>query len=530
MRARTIVLLTLLLLPVLIYLGFSGYALWQTGWLTTLGWALPVLWGLTWLVSVLWRETPEAVAPLAGRVAAPEHWTERDRQAVQLIEAARQQAGSYTIEELTDPHRFLNAALELARTLAGHYQRGNADPWSGITILEALSAVRLAVEDTEQWIRDTVPGSKLLTLGQWRMLSRAPEWVSQGQNAYWAASILLNPLAIVKYAVSRYALAPVISEVQREVVLTIYLKFLNQVGFYLIEMYSGRLKDGAALYRQHFSAGGRQFAPGDRPALAALQPESVTIALIGQVKSGKSSLLNALLREPVAPTSVLPETREVVGYPYRIPETSEQLLLLDTPGYAESGASAAQQAAIQAAVQRADVVLLVLAATTPGKAADEQLLHQLATYYQQHPELHAPPIVAVITQIDLLSPVREWQPPYDWQNGTSAKSVSIRGAVEYVRQVFGERLAAIVPVCTAAEPARRWGVHEVLVPELLGQLPAGRAAALLKAYHSYLEQGQLQRVLRQLQASGATLLSWWIEDRLLPLVKSSTPTSRPDQP
>ena len=40
-------------------------------------------------------------------------------------------------------------------------------------------------------------------------------------------------------------------------------------------------------------------------------------------------------------------------------------------------------------------------------------------------------MITVVTQVDRLRPIREWQPPYDWQRGDRPKEVSIREATDY---------------------------------------------------------------------------------------------------
>ena len=71
---------------------------------------------------------------------------------------------------------------------------------------------------------------------------------------------------------------------------------------------------------------------GDADVLKRLQEVRTTIAVMGQVKAGKSSLINALMHEQVCVTGVLPETRKVQRYQYSIPGSPNTVVLLDTPG------------------------------------------------------------------------------------------------------------------------------------------------------------------------------------------------------
>jgi predicted GTPase len=518
---------------VLLYVSVGCYALWETGWLVRIGWILPVIWGFTWILAKLWRVAEPTLALQPAEWDFPRHWTERDRLAVTVVREHQATAVKVTVDDLTNPHVYLNSALQLAMELAPLYGKPAADPWNGITVLEATAALRLALEDTEHWVRQTIPGSETLTIGHWKTLGKAAEWLPHVQTGVSVISALLNP---INFLISRATLTPVLTELQREAVTSIYQRFIRQAGFYLIEMYSGRLRSGPEVYRQLFSnvSTATPLAaptyPGSTPA-PELRPGSLCLAVMGQVKSGKSSLINGLIGERQAATDILPLTREIQRYTLQIPDSTETLTLLDTPGYAESGASRQQLAEIQKALELADLIVLVLGAHTPAKKADQIVLQQLRQHLQERPHLTPPPVLAVVTHVDVLSPVREWSPPYEWRSGSRPKEESIRGAVEYVRQLFGRDIVDVVPVASPDEPLRQWGVGEELIPAMLPHLDASRTAAVLKAYHGSLGRNRLGTLLGQFRNSGATLLSWWIQERLLPqLTGNNAPTTPPESP
>src|SRR5690606_6338684 len=116
------------------------------------------------------------------------------------------------------------------------------DPLGSLTVPEVLAAIRLAVDDMERWMLTSVPGSRLLTIGQWQMLQWAPTWFRRIQNAAWAASILINPANVARFFSSRLTYDPITAELQDEILAVVYLRFVRQVGYYLIEMNSGRLR------------------------------------------------------------------------------------------------------------------------------------------------------------------------------------------------------------------------------------------------------------------------------------------------
>ena len=116
-------------------------------------------------------------------------------------------------------------------------------------------------------------------------------------------------------------------------------------------------------------------------------------------------------------------------------------MLLDTVGYAHTGPRADQLAVTRAAAQESDILLLVLHARNPARQADLDLLKDLHEWFAARPELRKPPIIAVLTHIDLLTPAMEWAPPYDWQRGSRPKEENIRQSLAAAQAQLGTYLA-----------------------------------------------------------------------------------------
>lgn len=508
---RSLIVGGLVLLPVLFYVALGTYAMWAAG-LFWWSWIfLPVCWMIAWLTAKLWKAKPvtELVQPRSAT-----HWTARDESAAEIVQTHQNRVSSLTPKELTDPHFYLTAIQDLATDLSGHYHPQAKDPYSALKVTEVLAAVRLAVDDLEGLAIKSIPGSRLLTIGQWQQLQHAPKWVKRIQDSVWFGSILLNPANIIRYYTSKATIDPLTNEIQTEFLAVIYLRFIRQVGFYLIEMNSGRLRGGADAYRHTF---------GERRPTEDMQPEvpearsihfeSVTIALVGQVSSGKSSLINRLLGKEAAASDVLPTTKKVQRYQWNLPEDDVKVELLDTPGYGEAGASPAQLAEIQSALRQADVLLLVMDAHSPAKKSDVATLDQIDAYYRDNRQLKQPKSIAVLTHVDLLSPMMQWNPPYQWQHAEDKKSKSIREAVEYVGETFSGRLLAIAPVSLENQKQQPWGVTEEVLPALSSVLPEAKSAALLRAYERELDRDRWWELLDQIKDSGMTIAKYWMESR-----------------
>jgi uncharacterized protein len=520
---RSAVIGILVFLPVALYGVLGGFALWETGLLRKSWWVAPLFWVAAWLLGQFWRSGHPMRQ--AHAVPIPPHWTPRDEQAAIIVREFQQQVDQLTPEQLTDPGFYQQQAQKLATALARNYFPEAEDPYSSLTVPEVLAAVRLALDDMEQWLLTSLPGSRLLSIRQWQLLQHAPKWIRRIQNTTWAASILMNPLNIARLFTSRMTADPITTELQSEVLAVIYLRFIREMGFYLIEMNSGRLRGGADAYRRRFQGDAiRPTEPGEQSSAASAGDRTVNVALVGQVSSGKSSLINALTGVHQAAVDILPKTREVHRYQAHFGTPPVCVTLLDTPGYGEAGASATQLQEIREALLEAHAVLVVMDAHSPAREADRRTLRDLEVWYESQPQLKPAPMLGVVTHVDLLRPVLEWSPPYEWREPVRPKEHAIHDAVSYVRELFGGSLATVVPVCSDLGRERAWGILEEVVPALISILNEAQSGALLRAYEQDLDRDRVKTLLKQIQRFGTELVRGWIEERVLP--PSSEPRTK----
>ena len=517
---RSAVIGLLVFLPVVIYGVLGGFALWETGLLRRAWWVAPVFWLAAWLLGQFWRAGHPLRLGHAVPIAA--HWTPRDEQGALIVREFQQQVDQLTPAQLTDPDFYRQQAQMLATALARNYFPEAPDPFSSLTVPEVLAAVRLALDDMEQWLLTSLPGSRLLSIKQWQSLQHAPKWIRRIQNTTWAASILMNPANIARLWTSRMTADPITTELQTEVLAVIYLRFIREMGFYLIEMNSGRLRGGADAYRRHFQSGpGHPAEQSEQQSPVASGAQTVNVALVGQVSSGKSSLINALTGVHQAAVDLLPKTREVHRYQASFGAPPVRVSLLDTPGYGEAGASAEQLGEIREALRESHAVLVVMDGHSPAREADRRTLGDVAAWYQSQPQLKRPPMLGIVTHVDLLRPVLEWAPPYEWREPSRPKEQAMHDAVAYVRELFGSSLATVVPVCSDVAKDRAWGIPEELMPALISILGEAQSGALLRAYEQDLDRDRIKTLLKQLQRFGMEVVRGWIEERVLP------PSSKP---
>jgi len=111
--------------------------------------------------------------------------------------------------------------------------------------------------------------------------------------------------------------------------------------------------------------------------------------------------------------------------------------------------------------KKADLLLLVTPALDPALQMDVDFLEDMQ---KQMTDL---PIIAVVTQVDKLRPIREWQPPYNWRSGNKLKEMAIREAVLYREEKFKPVLInsshLVLPLVTDDPKTKRcsWNLEEL---------------------------------------------------------------------
>jgi len=126
----------------------------------------------------------------------------------------------------------------------------------------------------------------------------------------------------------------------------------------------------------------------------------LTIAILGRMNVGKSSLLNYIVGQDVAITAPIPgTTTDVVEKPMELPPLGP-VLFLDTAGLDDTTALGEQRVARTVrAFDRADIAILLLESGVLGPVEDELLTRAAARKL---------PIVAVVGKCDQQTPADTW--------------------------------------------------------------------------------------------------------------------------
>lgn len=198
------------------------------------------------------------------------------------------------------------------------------------------------------------------------------------------------------------------------------------------------------------------------PAPEPAAERSIRVAVVGRPNVGKSSLINAILGEDRVIVDAVPgTTRDAVDTPFR--RGAQTFTLVDTAGLRRKARIDERVERYSAgrslgAIDRADVVVLVLDATEPVVEQDMEI----ARYARERGRA----FVAAVSKWDLASPTPELHAP----------------ARDRVKAAL--RFAPYAPI-VATSAAREWGI-----PELLD-----RVAGAAEAHERRVPTGPLNRVI-----------------------------------
>lgn len=501
---RIALILALYAVPVLVFMGIGLYYLnVQVG--KDLPWVPWASWGgmfacfllAAFLGAVFTRKGSTAIFSSPTYDDPLNYWTDRDKEAWKAVEAHAATLKPIALDDLGNPSAMMPYTKEaeaLALKISQVYHPGTRNPLAHATIPEILTCVELVTTDLSELVDKYVPGSSFITIGHMQMARQGADYYKTAMDIYWVVSAALNPLkTIVQYAGSRFGVQAGTTQIQNNVLHWFFLSFVHQLGRYLIELNSGRLRVGAKRYRELMarhqappaSAAGAA-PPRPAPAENDIEPETrldlhrVTVSVVGPVKAGKSSLINALFGETKTAVAQVPLTAASTRYDLDAAGLPP-LTVMDTVGFGVNGPTDADIANAMEASKAADVLVLALPARSAARAPEVEFLDRVRAAYQAQPQLKMPPVVVALTHIDQLTPAMEWAPPYDWKAGTKTKEKSIREAVAAVKELLGATVTEVVPVCGIV--GKEYGVRDALAAEIARHLDDARGVGLLRALH-----------------------------------------------
>ncbi|BAS59360.1 GTP-binding protein HSR1-related protein [Leptolyngbya boryana NIES-2135] len=467
-----------LALPIAVVIGF----LLISAGLQIHEWGINWIWAIVALIFVGWRWllvkwTQPALSQVEAIVAELSEETIElsDSPATNATRQAETEVQKILAEAQFDPpiwqdwNIFWQRCQSLIRAIANIYYPDAQKPLLNIYVPQAYSLLRGTVDDLDQWMQRLAPVLNQVTVGQavqayeiYQKLEPSARKVLQAWNwAQW----FLNPAVAVARTATQSSSSKATQELLGNLSQMLREAVLRNLARQAISLYSGKapLVLPAIETPEKFQTLKEVIAQATPVETVAQKP--VSLLLVGRTGAGKSSLINTLFVQAQAKVDALPSTDQIQDYRWET-ESGETLTLWDTPGYEQVERSDFRQQVLDYAA-KTDLVLLVSPALDPALQMDLDFLNALKAQ-----EL---PTLAIVTQVDRLRPIREWNPPYNWQFGDRPKEVSIREAVAYRQDVFGEVASFVLPLVTAGEHREAWGVDELSIAILNSVDPAKQA-------------------------------------------------------
>ncbi len=397
---------------------------------------------------------------------------------------------------LDDGGRLWALGRQSLETVARAYHPDTERPLLELTLPHTLMIIERASRDLRADIVAHVPLSHRLKIGD---LLRAQRWKAQAEklfDVYRAGRVIINPLDALLGEAWRQLRNRSFGLAQLELQRWLLRAYVRKVGYYAIDLYSGRLPLDDASVDSGLSASNTA-TPAGTPEPEADAPLVIVVA--GRSNAGKSSLINALFGQLKTATDVLAGStdRSMVFELERDGLTRAHII--DTPGCDDE----AGFEALFKNVAEADLVLWVSMLTRPDRATERAALDQLRHRLAQRRNRRPPPIVLVASGMDRLRPAGEWSPPYNLLNPDQPKARSVRAAVEALAVDLDVNPQQIVPVCL--QEGRSYNVEDSLWSAMLGAQDEARRARLLRCLESRRRAQDWTLLWQQLRNAGRVM-------------------------
>ncbi len=493
MAAVLVVSLPLLALPVLgvVWLWQDGHFLFWLLALTAAG-ATGAL--LHWLARQ-W----EARKPNPPTTIANPHWPAAADAPWQAIDEL---ARTVTVADysLAEGGQLWDLGKQTLTRVAQHYHPDREQPLLEMTLPHALLIIERASHELRLLISDQVPFSHQLTLGD---ITRARQWkatLERYENIYRLGHAVVDPAGALFREFRREVSSRIIGYGSDKLQTWLLQEYVRKVGFYAIELYSGNLllTDEAPTARiSHDSQQALREADATQAALAS---EPLHFLVLGRTNAGKSSLINALFGELKSVADIVPDTT-VQLQPFRLERDGKtEALIYDSPGF---DSDLLHSRELRKAVDAADLILLVSPANAADRHEERQLLQQIRQWQSQQKQRRPAPVLLVLTHVDRLRPVREWQPPYPLDPPASAKGQSILEALHNACEQLNVPQEDCVPVCLAEN--RQYNVEDALWASIIARQDEAERARYLRCLAQRRKEENWSLLWKQLRNSGRLL-------------------------
>ncbi len=487
----------LFLLPWLALIVLGAYQLWQQGWIYQ---GIGILSANIALVYALlhWRSKaakPVFIEPFS--IQANPNWSDKAQLAWRELELLSESRQAET-DLLTDPGKALKLTNDILMLVARHFHADSKYPVLEFPLPYLLKLIVLVCNDIQHDVLDKIPGSHAVRVGDLLRVKQTVDTLNKFKSIFNIGNWLFNwsgaALAKARGLLVSKGMYTVTNEISKRLISA----YINKLGYYAIQLYSGQISLDDIVPTEILTAQSKEDIAENAARQQAIEP--LRLLILGQVSSGKSSLINALFGEIKSAEGLLPTTAEIT--PYILERDGlQQAILLDSAGYGGLTHDSAPEA-LKQQWAKVDVILMVCNATQAARQIDAAQLEAIRRYFQEQcPNQALPVIIAVATQIDRLRPIREWQPPYNIDQPYNAKAHNIRQACEAIAEDLRLPLDCVVPVCLAPGQAA-YNIEDGLMPLIHEHLNEAQRVRYLRCLRQQQAEGYWRQWRKQAQQAG----------------------------
>jgi len=483
-------------LPIVLVVGFLLIA----AGLQIHEWGISWIWAIVGLLFVGWRwllvkwtqpalaQVEAIVTELSADLQSQAPTTASANTSFQQAEAELQkilQTARIDPPPWEDWNIFWLRCQTLIGAIAQVYYPQTEQPLLNIYIPQAYKLLRGTVDDLDQWMQRLAPALNQVTIGQAYQAYEVYQKLEPSARKIWQAwnwaQWLLNPAAAIARTATQRTSSRATQELLSNLSQLMREAALRNLGRQAIALYSGSASPNLEetsiaqpILPKAQTQTLRDIISQANPS-QTVEQTPVNLLLVGRTGAGKSSLINTLFVEAQAKVDALPSTDRIQDYHWQT-STGEALTLWDSPGYEQVDRAELRDQVLDHAAH-ADLVLLATPALDPALQMDLDFLRDLQA---EIPDL---PTIAIVTQVDRLRPIREWQPPYEWQTGDRPKEISIREATQYRASLLGSTCLMVLPIVTGDKTRQAWGV-EALSLAILDSIAPAKQLRLARFFKS----------------------------------------------
>lgn len=497
----TIIVSVVFLLPWLALLVLGGFWLWQHDWLYRGLAILSANFALTYCL-LYWRRKrnkPVFVDTLA--IEPNPNWPDSG-QSIWLELEPLAERWQKEASVLTEAGKVWQLTNEVLTVVARHFHADSKRPVLEFPLPYFLKLITLVCNDLQHDVLDKIPGSHAVRVGDFWRAKQSLDYLYNLKAVFNVGNWLVNwPGAAMTHA-RGLLFSKGMHTVTAEISNRLINAYIKKLGYYAIELYSGQLTLDDIVPTQHLSSASKKDTSKSLARDQSIEP--LRFLVLGQVSSGKSSLINALFGKVKSASGILPTTSGITPYVLER-DGLQQAIILDSAGY--GGMSQDQKyTALKKEWRNIDVIIVVCNATQAARHVDVQQLQAIRHYFQQECQNQTlPVIIAVATHIDRLRPVREWQPPYQILKPDNAKAVSIRESCLAISKELSLPPDCIVPVCLAPEKIT-YNIEEGLLPLIHEHLNAAQRVRYLRCLREQQAESYWRHWRKQAVKAGQILL------------------------